>query len=330
MTTKPIRSTLFAACALACTSLLIATPAAAQSRFPERPVRLVVPFPPGGTSDISGRILADALAKELGQPVVVENRAGAGGSVGARYVADATPDGYTLLLGTSSTNGTNSAVYKNLPYDAVKGFTPITRIIDVPGVISVNRKFPAQTYAEFAKLVNAAPGKYTYASSGSGGATNMAMEYYKALSGQKILHIPYRGTGPALTDVIGGQVDMIYDTVASSWGHIKAERLVPMVVAAPERLKDLPDVPTMAEVGLPKANAGFWNGVLAPAGLSADVLRTLHQAIARALQQPVVIRKYAEVGARVVVDEPADFARLVADDVQKWKQVADSAGIKLD
>jgi tripartite-type tricarboxylate transporter receptor subunit TctC len=330
VTSKPIRSTLIAACALACTGLLIAAPVAAQSRFPERPVRLVVPFPPGGTSDISGRILADALAKELGQPVVVENRAGAGGSVGARHVADANPDGYTLLLGTSSTNGTNSAVYKNLPYDAVNGFTPITRIIEVPGVIAVNRKFPAQTYAEFATLVGASPGKYTYASSGSGGATNMAMEYYKSLSGQKILHIPYRGTGPALTDVIGGQVDMIYDTVASSWAHIKAERLVPVVVAAPERLKDLPDVPTMAEVGLPKANAGFWNGVLAPPRLPEDVLTTLHGAISRALQQPEVVRKYAEVGARVVIDEPADFARVLADDVAKWKQVADSAGIKLD
>ncbi len=257
MTFTPIRSPLLAAVALACLSLLMAAPATAQNRFPERPVRLVVPFPPGGTSDISGRILADALARELGQPVVVENRGGAGGSIGARYVADAAPDGYTILLGTSSTNGTNSAVYRNLPYDAVKGFTPITRIIEVPGVIAVNRKFPAKSYAEFAKLVGAAPGKYSYASSGSGGATNMAMEYYKSLSGFKILHVPYRGTGPALTDVIGGQVDMIYDTVASSWGHIKAERLVPIVVAAPERLKDLPDVPTMAEVGLPKANDGI-------------------------------------------------------------------------
>ena len=330
MTSNPMRSTLFAACALVCSSLLVATSADAQNRFPQRPVHLVVPFPPGGTSDISGRILADALAQELGQPVVVENRAGAGGSVGARHVAEANPDGYTVLLGTSSTNGTNSAVYKNLPYDAVKGFTPITRIIEVPGVISVNRKFPAQAYAEFSKLVDASPGKHTYASSGSGGATNMAMEYYKSLSGQKILHIPYRGTGPALTDVIGGQVDMIYDTVASSSAHIKAGRLVPIVVAAPERLKDLPNVPTMAEVGLPKANAGFWNGVLAPAGLPDDVLQTLHGAISRALQQPEVVRKYAEVGARVVIDKPADFARLIADDVAKWKKVADSADIKLD
>ena len=330
MTIARRRFTLSAAAALAAASLLAAAPAQAQGRYPERPVHLVVPFPPGGTSDISGRILADALAKELGQPIVVENRAGAGGSVGARHVAESKPDGYTLLLGTSSTNGTNSAVYKNLPYDAVKGFTPITRIIEVPGVIAVNSKFPAKTYAEFAKLVGSSPGKYSYASSGNGGATNMAMEYYKSLSGHRIVHIPYRGTGPALTDVIGGQVEMLYDTVASSWAHIKAGRLIPIVVAAPERLKDLPDVPTMAEVGLPQANAGFWNGVLAPAGLPADVLATVHGAIKRALQRPEVIQKYAEVGALVVVDEPPAFAKLIADDVEKWKAVAASAKITVD
>ncbi len=324
------RFALSAAVALAVGNLVIAAPAQAQSRFPERPVHLVIPFPPGGTSDISGRILADALAKELGQTVLVENRGGAGGSIGARHVAEAKPDGYTLLLGTSSTNGTNSAVYKNLPYDAVKGFTAITRIIEVPGVIAVNSKFPAKTYADFAKLVGSAPGKYSYASSGNGGATNMAMEYYKSLSGHRIVHIPYRGTGPALTDVIGGQVEMIYDTVASSWAHIKAGRLIPVVVAAPDRLKDLPDVPTMAEVGLPKANSGFWNGVLAPAGLPADVLATIHGAIKRALQRPEVIQKYAEVGALVVIDEPPVFAKVIADDVEKWKAVAASANISLD
>ena len=330
MPTTTKRTMLLAAGVLTCSALLATAPAGAQGRFPERPIQLVVPFPPGGTSDISGRILAEALAKELGQPVVVENRGGAGGSIGARTVAEAKPDGYTLLLGTSSTNGTNSAVYSNLPYDGLKSFTPITRIIEVPGVIAVNRKFPAQNYADFAKLVGTSPGKFSYASSGNGGATNMAMEYYKSLSNQRILHIPYRGTGPALTDVIGGQVDMIYDTVASSWGHIKADRLVPIVVASPQRLKDLPNVPTMAEVGLAKANAGFWNGVLAPAGLPKDVLTTLHAAVARALKQPEVVRKYADVGAAVVVDEPAAFAKLIGDDIAKWRQVAKSSGIKLD
>jgi len=304
-------------------------PAAAQN-FPDKPVRLVVPFPPGGTADLSGRVLADALSKELGQPVVVENKGGAGGSVGARYVADAKADGYTLLLGTTSTNGTNSAVYKSLTYDAVKNFTPITRILEAPGALSVNKNFPAKNYADFAKLVSQSPDKFSYASSGNGGATHMAMEYYKSLSGMRVTHVPYRGTGPALNDVIGGQVDMIYDTLASSMPHIKAGNLVPLALATPQRVKDLPNVPTMAELGLHSANVGFWNGVLAPAGLPDDVLKTLHSAIVRALRTPLVQEKVAGMGAAVVEDSPEAFAKIITDDVAKWQKVAENAGIILD
>jgi len=303
---------------------------AQQSNFPQKILHLVVPFPPGGTSDISGRVLADALAKELGQPVIVENRAGAGGSIGARYVAESKPDGYTLLLGTTSTNGTNSAVYKNLPFDALKSFTPITRILEVPGVLAVNRHFPAKNYAKFAALVKQNPGKYSHASSGNGGATHMAMEHYKRLAGLTIQHVPYRGTGPALNDVIGGQVEMIYDTLASSMSHIKAGSLVPLALAAPQRLPDLPDVPTFAELGLAAANDGFWNGVLAPPGLPADVLQTLHQAITRALDTVAVQEKFASLGARVVQDSPKAFAKIIADDVAKWKKVAQDSGIAVD
>ena len=315
--------------ALALAGALAAVPALAQT-FPDKPVRLIVPFPPGGTSDISGRVLADALSKELGQPVIVENKAGAGGSVGARFVAESKADGYTLLLGTTSTNGTNSAVYKNLTYDAVKSFTPITRILEVPGALSVNKQFPVKTYAEFAKLVEKEPGRYAYASSGNGGATHLAMEYFKSLSGLRIVHVPYRGTGPALNDVIGGQVEMIYDTLASSMPHIKAGNLVPLALATPKRVKDLPDVPTFAELGLQSANAGFWNGVLAPAGLPADVRSTLHGAIVRALRTPAVQEKFAAAGAVTVEDTPEAFAKIIADDVAKWKQVAQANKISAD
>ena len=303
---------------------LAAAPSAAlaQGTFPDKPVRLVIPFPPGGTSDITGRILADALSRELGQPVVVENKGGAGGTVGARLVAESKPDGYTLLLGTSSTNGTNSAVYKNLTYDAVKSFTPITRIVTVPGVLSTNNRFPVRSYADFAKLVGQSPGKFSYASSGNGGATHMAMEYYKSLSGLRVVHVPYRGTGPALNDVIGGQVEMIYDTLASSYPHIKAGNLVPIAVAAPQRIKELPDVPTFAETGLTTFNADLWNGVLAPAGLPPDVLKALHGAIVRALRTASVREKYAAAGALVVEDAPAEFTRIIEADVAKWKKVA--------
>lgn len=305
-------------------------PAAAQGAFPDKPIKLVVPFPPGGTSDISGRVLADALSKELGQPVIVENKAGAGGSVGARFVAEAKADGYTLLLGTTSTNGTNSAVYKNLSFDALKSFTPITRILSVPGVLAINKSFPAKNYAEFAKLVGQSPGKYSYASSGNGGATHMAMEYYKSLSGLRVVHVPYRGTGPALNDVIGGQVEMIYDTLASSMPHIKAGNLVPMALATPQRLKELPDVPTFAELGLKSANEGFWNGVLAPAGLPADVLEKLHGGIVRALRTQGVQDKFAAAGAIAVEDTPAAFTKIIADDIVKWKKVAETSHITAD
>ncbi|KQO13580.1 ABC transporter substrate-binding protein [Acidovorax sp. Leaf76] len=316
--------------ALALLGVAAVLPAAAQGAFPDKPIKLVVPFPPGGTSDISGRVLADALSKELGQPVIVENKAGAGGSVGARFVAEAKADGYTLLLGTTSTNGTNSAVYKNLSFDALKSFTPITRILSVPGVLAINKSFPAKNYAEFAKLVGQSPGKFSYASSGNGGATHMAMEYYKSLSGLRVVHVPYRGTGPALNDVIGGQVEMIYDTLASSMPHIKSGNLVPMALATPQRLKELPDVPTFAELGLKSANEGFWNGVLAPAGLPADVLDKLHGGIVRALRTQAVQDKFAAAGAIAVEDTPAAFTKIIADDIVKWKKVAETSHITAD
>lgn len=303
--------------------------AAAQANYPDRPVRLIVPFPPGGTSDVVGRIFAEALGKQLGQPVVVENRGGAGGTVGTRAVASAAPDGYTLLLGTSSTNGTNSAVYQNLPYDAVKDFTPVTQIIRVPGVIVVNKNFPAKDYAQFFALVKGAPGKYSYASSGNGGATHMAMEYYKSLSGLDMMHVPYRGTGPALNDVIAGQVPILWDTAASSMAHIQSGNLRAIVVAAKARLPQLPDVPTFAEVGLPDYDAEMWNGLLAPAGLPQDVLAKLNDASRKALADPDVQAKYAGVGAYVVADKPDAFGAMIQADVSKWKKVADFAHISV-
>jgi len=302
----------------------------AQSDYPNRPVRLIVPFPPGGTSDVVGRIFAENLSKTLGQTVVVENRGGAGGTIGTRALADAAPDGYTLMVGTSSTHGTNSAVYKSLSYDAVKDFTPITQIISVPGVIVVNKDFPARDYAGFVEMIKAAPGKYSYASSGNGGATHMAMEYYKSLSGLDILHIPYRGTGPALNDVLSGQVPILWDTAASSMPHIQTGNLRAIAVAAQARLPQIPQVPTFAEVGLPDYDAEMWNGLLAPANLPAPILAKISDAARRTLGDPQVQSKYAGLGARVVADDPASFAAMIRADVAKWKKVADFARVSLD
>jgi len=302
----------------------------AQSDYPNRAIRLIVPFPPGGTSDVVGRIFAESLSKTIGQPVVVENRGGAGGTIGTRALADAAPDGYTLMVGTSSTHGTNSAVYKNLAYDAVRDFTPITQIISVPGVIVVNKDFPARDYAAFFALVNAAPGQYSYASSGNGGATHMAMEYYKSLSGLDMMHVPYRGTGPALNDVLAGQVPILWDTAASSMPHIQSGSLRAIVVASKTRLAQLPDVPTFAQIGLPDYDAEMWNGLLAPAGLPAPVLAKISEASRRALRDDAVQAKYANLGARVVADAPQTFAAMIRADVAKWKKVAEFARIALD
>ncbi|NYT84324.1 Bug family tripartite tricarboxylate transporter substrate binding protein [Pollutimonas harenae] len=303
---------------------------ASAATYPDQPVTLVVPFPPGGTSDTVGRIYANALAKELGVSVVVENKAGAGGSIGARYVASAKPDGYTLLLGTSSTNGTNPAVYKSLPYDAINGFTPITEIIRVPGVLSVNKDFAAKDYPSLKKLIQDSPDKYSYASSGAGGATNLAMEYLKSMDNLKVTHVPYRGTGPALNDVIGGQVPMIWDTLVSSLPHIKAGNLVAVGIAGKDRVKDLPNVPTFAELGLPDYEAEMWNGVLAPAGLPADVLKKLHTASVAALSDPEVIAKYESLASRVIANTPEEFKKVIEVDVEKWTKVAKEANISLN
>lgn len=303
---------------------------AAGTDYPTKPVALVVPFPPGGTSDVVGRILADALSKELGQTIIVDNRAGAGGTVGARVVASAKPDGYTLLLGTSSTNGTNSAVYRNLSYDAYADFTPVTQIIRVPGVIAVNKNFPGKDYASFEKELKSGSKMHTYASSGNGGATHMAMEYFKSMTGLPITHVPYRGTGPALNDVIGGQVDMIWDTAASSMPHMQAGNLIPVMIAGKSRLEQLPEVPTAAEIGLPEYDAEMWNGLLAPAGLPEDVLNKLHAAATRALNNPDTRRRYEALGAYVIADTPQQFGEMIQRDVAKWKEVAEFANIALD
>lgn len=307
---------------------IVASPAVAAS-YPNRPVTLVVPFPPGGNSDITARIFAEALAKELGVPIVVDNKGGAGGTIGARYVAAAKADGYTLLLSTSSTNGTNPAVYKDLPYDPVNGFTPVTEIARVPGVLCVNKDFEAQTYKDLVTLIRASPGKYAYASSGAGGATHLAMEYLKSYDQLDVTHVPYRGSGPALNDVIGGQVPMIWDTLTATLPHIKAGSLVPLAITGPVRFAGLPDVPTFAELGLTGYDAETRNGVLAPAGLPPEILEKLSTAAIAALAHPQVRQKYANLASRVIANSPEGYRDVIEQEVAKWKKVAVDANITL-
>ena len=320
------------ALALLTGATLAAGAASAQQAadYPSKPVRLIVPFAPGGTADIIGRVFAAQLGTELGATVVVENKAGAGGSIGTRFVADSAPDGYILLLASSSTHGTNPAVYKSLTYDATQDFTAITQLVTVPGVLSVTKDFPAADLNALIATSKANPDRYTYASSGAGGLGNLAMELMKSMTGAKLMHIAYRGAGPAFTDVISGQVSMIWEPVPASLPYIKSGQIRPIAIAADVRSPELPDTPTFKEAGLPRYEANAWNGLLAPKGLPEDVKKKLHDASVKALNAPDVKAKMASLGGTVVAGTSDAFQQVIASDVKKWKNVAADAKIQLD
>ncbi|EWM41787.1 tripartite tricarboxylate transporter receptor family protein [Bordetella holmesii 41130] len=238
---------------LAATLAAPLTAAHAEDNYPSKTIRLVVPFPPGGTTDIVGRLFADKLGKELGQTVVVENRGGAGGSIGSAFLANSAPDGYTLGIATVSTHGINPAIYSNLAFDAEKDFTPISNLASVPNVMSVNPKVHAKNMGDFVKLAKSQPGKITYASAGNGSVSHMMGELFKMSAGVDLMHVPYRGVGPALNDTLAGQVDVLFDNLPSSLPHIQSGALVALAVASPQRVANLPNVPTFAEVGLARS-----------------------------------------------------------------------------
>lgn len=323
------RKFLIAALSTVCVAAV--TPAVqAQPRYPDQPIRLVVPFPPGGTADVIGRLFAQQLGQELKVSIIVDNKGGAGGSIGTRAVADARPDGYTLLLASSSTHGTNPAVYQKLPYSPVEGFTPITQIVTVPGTLSVNKNVKVANLQELIALSKAQPDALSYASSGAGGLGNLAMELLKSQSGARILHVAYKGAGPAFTDVIGGQVAMIWEPLPSSLPYIKSGQLRPLAVASRTRSPELPDVPTFEEAGIRPYDAVAWNGLLAPRGLPADITKKLHAASVKALQDPKLQARLKELGGTVVANTPAQFEQVIRTDVAKWKHVATEARISLD
>lgn len=316
--------------AAAVSSPLTANVALAQDAFPTKPIRLIVPFPPGGTTDIVGRMFADKLSKELGQTVVVENRGGAGGSIGSAFVASSAPDGYTLGIATVSTHGINPAIYPNLPFDAEKDFTPVSNLAAVPNIMTINPKVAAKNIAEFVALAKSEPGKLTYASAGNGSVSHMMGELFKMASGTNLMHVPYRGVGPALNDALAGQVDVLYDNLPSTLPHVQSGRLIAMAVAAPQRVSTLPNVPTFAEAGLPAVNDASWFGLVGPAKLPAPVLAKLNAAVQKVSQEQDVKTRLEAMGASPAANTSAEFGAQIAAEIAKNKRVAKEANVKID
>jgi tripartite-type tricarboxylate transporter receptor subunit TctC len=300
------------------------------AEYPEKPVRLIVPFATGGTTDIIARVVAEQMHTALGQTVVVDNRGGAGGLVGATEIAKAAADGYTLGVATVSTTATVPALNPKAPYDPTVDFTSIVNIAATPNVLAVNPTFAAKDYKAFLALVKAKPGQYSYASSGTGGIGHLQMELFKSLTSTFITHIPYRGAGPALTDTIAGQVPIIFDNLPSALPFIKDKRLVAIAVAAPERLPMLPDVPTFKELGLEPVNRMAYYGIHGPKNLPRPVVMKVHAAVKKALDNPATRKKIEETGSIIVGNTPEQFTAQAKAEYAVYKRVVEQQKLKLD
>ncbi|MDM0058040.1 Bug family tripartite tricarboxylate transporter substrate binding protein [Variovorax fucosicus] len=315
--------------ALTALALSLATCAAAAQGWPAKPITLVVPFPPGGSSDVLARALTTPLSQSLGQPVIVESKPGAGATLGADYVAKAKPDGYTLLMGAVH-HTIATSVYKKLPYDFEKSFVPVTTVALVPNVLVINAKSPATDVKSLVALAKASPGKLSYGSNGNGTVQHLIGTQFSSQTGIDILHVPYKGSAPLTTDLLGGQVDMSFDTLPPVVQHIKGGKLRALAVTTARRSSTLPDVPTLAEAGLKDFDQGTWFGILAPAGTPKEVVAKLNAEMVRIIQSPDFRKRMEEAGAEPVGNTPAEMAAQIRDDTAKYAKLVKDAKVAID
>lgn len=307
----------------------LTAPAGAQADYPTRPVTLVVPFPAGGSTDLIARLVAAKMAGPLGQQVVIENRGGAGGNIGSAAVARAEPDGYTILMGTVATHALNPALYKKMPYDPVKSFAPISLLALIPNVLVVNPSFPAKSVKELIELLKANPGAYSYASSGNGTPLHLSGELFKTMAGVDMVHVPYKGAGSALVDVMAGHVPIMFDNLPPSLEQIRAGKLRGLAVTTKERAPSIPELPTIAET-LPGYETYSWNALFAPAGTPKPIIDRLHAAAVAALADPGVAAKLKDLSATAVGSTPEGLAAHVAAELAKWAPIVEASGARLD
>ena len=315
------------------TAALIAAAAATLATaqpYPTKPIKFIVPFPPAGSTDLSARAVAGKLGERIGQPVVIENRPGAGGNIGTDVVAKSAPDGYTLIVGTVGTHAINPNLYTKMPYDHVKDFVPVILLSKTPNVLVVNPSLPVNSVADVIRLAKSKPNELTFASSGSGTSIHLSGELFKSLAGVQMTHIPYKGSGPMLIDLISGQVNMAFDNLSAAIQHIKAGKLKALATTGTQRPPNLPDLPTIAEAGLTGYDSTSWNAIFAPAGTPREVVERLNREIRAILESPETRKFFTEQGAEAGGGTPAELAEFVRAETAKWQKVVKDSGAKVD